>query len=121
MRNIDELIDEALSEEESALLRDVGEDKNVMERALGMFGAGVGWTISVMMVVQTAMFIVGFWTAWNFFQAAEPVAQLRWGLPTIVLLLAALIVKVSVVPAIHHNRMMRELKFMELQIARLRG
>jgi len=57
---------------------------------------------------------------WHFFEASEPVAQLRWGLPAAVLLLMSLIIKLAVAPAIHHNRLMRELKRIELQIARMR-
>jgi hypothetical protein len=60
------------------------------------------------------------WATWNFFEASEPVAQLRWGLPAAVLLLMSLIVKLAVAPAVHHNRLMRELKRLEFQIARMR-
>lgn len=52
--------------------------------------------------------------------ATEPVAQLRWGLPAAVLVLMSLIIKLAVAPTIHHNRLMRELKRIELQIARMR-
>jgi hypothetical protein len=55
-----------------------------------------------------------------FFEATDPVVQLRWGLPAAVLLLASLAVKLAVAPAIHANRIMRELKRLELQIARAR-
>lgn len=44
--------------------------------------------------------------------------QLRWGLPAAVLLLGATMVKLAVAPALFHNRVMRELKRIELQIAR---
>jgi membrane protein YdbS with pleckstrin-like domain len=115
------MIDEALGQEESELLRRIGGEPNLAERALGLFGAGVGWPVALMMLLQTAMFIAGVWAAWNFFQAAEPFTQLRWGLPAAVLLLMSLIVKLAVVPAIHHNRIMRELKRIELQIARTRA
>ena len=121
MRDVDQLIEEALGEEESDLLRRIGGEPGFYERALGMFGAGVRWTVVLMMVVQSALFIAGVWAAWNFFEAADPVTQLRWGLPAAVLLLMALIVKTAVAPAIHHDRLMRELKRIELQIARMRG
>lgn len=52
-----------------------------------------------------------------FFEATEPVTQLRWGLPAAVLMLMALAIKLSVAPAIHANRIMSELKRIELQIA----
>ncbi|MDP2318801.1 MAG: hypothetical protein Q8O42_05605 [Acidobacteriota bacterium] len=120
MRDLEQMIDEALGQEESELLRSIAGEPSLVERALGMFGAGVGWMVMLMMVVQTALFVAGVWAGWNFFEASEPVAQLRWGLPAAVLLLMSLIIKLAVAPAIHHNRLMRELKRIELQIARMR-
>lgn len=120
MRDLDRMIDEALGHEESELLRRISGEPNLAERALGMFGAGVGWMVALMMLIQTALFIAGVWAGWNFFGASEPVAQLRWGLPAAVLLLMSLIIKLAVAPAVHHNRLMRELKRLELQMARMR-
>ena len=90
MRNVDELIDEALDAEERELLRAIGEEPGFVERALGMFGAGVRWMVVFMMVGQTLLFVAGVWAAWSFFEATDPVTQLRWGLPAAVLLLASL-------------------------------
>jgi hypothetical protein len=118
MRDVDKLIEEALESEERELLRSIGDKPGFVERALGMFGAGVKWMVAFMMVGQALLFLVGVWTAWNFFEANEPVAQLRWGLPAAVLLLASLAVKLAVGPAIHANRIMCELKRIELQLAR---
>jgi len=121
MRDLDRMIEEALGQEESELLRTVSGDPTFFERALGMFGAGVGWMVVLMMAIQSALFIAGVWAGWNFFAASEPVAQLRWGLPAAVLLLMSLIIKLAVAPTLHHNRLMRELKRLELQIARMRA
>jgi hypothetical protein len=118
MRDVDAMIDEALGREESELLRRIGGEPNILERALGLFGAGTGWMVALMMALQSILFLGGLWAAWNFFEAAEPAVQLRWGLPSAVLLLMALMVKLAVAPAIYHNRLMLELKRIELQIAR---
>ncbi len=118
MRDLDTMIDEALGKEESELLRQIGGEPGLIERALGMFGAGVEWMVWVMMILQTLLFIAGAWAAWMFFEAVDPVTQLRYGLPAAVLLLTSLMIKLAVAPAIHHNRIMRELKRVELQLAR---
>ena len=118
MRDLERMIDEALGREESELLRRIGGEPGFFERALGMFGAGVGWMVAFMMFGQAMLFIAGAWAAWMFFEATDPVTELRWGLPSAVLLLASLAVKLSVGPPIHANRIMRELKRLELQIAR---
>lgn len=118
MRNVDELIDEALDAEERELLRSIGDEPGFVERAMGLFGAGMGWMVTFMMVGQTLLFLAGVWAAWGFFEASDPVTQLRWGFPAAVLLLASLAVKLAVAAPIHANQIMRELKRIELQIAR---
>ncbi len=120
MRDVDKLIEEALGDEESELLRRIGEPPSFFERALGMFGAGVKWMVALMMVIQGLLFIAGVWAAWMFFEAVDPVTQLRWGLPAAVLLPMSLAIKLAVAPSIHADRLMRELKRIELQLARSR-
>ena len=118
MRDLDKMIEDALGDEESEVLRRIGRDEGFIERAMGMFGAGLQWTVRFMLFGQTVLFFAGVWATWSFFEAEDPVTQLRWGLPAAVLLLWALAVKLAVAPAIFHNRVMRELKRIELQIAR---
>lgn len=119
MRDVDELIDEAINAEERELLRSIGDDPGLVERMLGMTGPEIVWMVWVMMVFQTLLFVGGLYAAWMFFEAGEPVTQLRWGLPAAVLLLMALLIKLAVPPAIQTKRLMRELKRIELQIVRL--
>ena len=118
MRDLDKMIEDALGDEESEVLRGIGGDAGFIERAMGMFGAGLEWTVRFMAFGQAMLFFVGAWAAWKFFQAGDPVLQLRWGLPAAVLLLGSLAVKLALGPPIFHNRVMRELKRIELQIAR---
>ena len=119
MSDVDELIDEAINAEERELLRSIGDEPGFVERMLGMTGPEIVWMVWVMMVFQTLVFFAGLYAAWMFFEAAEPVTQLRWGLPAVVLLLMALLVKLAVPPAIQTKRLMRELKRIELQIVRM--
>ena len=117
MQELDKMIEDALGHEESEVLRRIGGDAGFVERAMGMFGAGMEWMVRFMLFGQALLFFAGVWAAWNFFQAGEPVLQLRWGLPAAVLLLGSLAVKLAVGPPIFHNRVMRELKRIVLQIA----
>ncbi len=117
MQNIDSKIDDALDAEERALLRSLDE-QGFFAQAAGVFGGPTGWVSGVMMAAQAALFITGVWASWNFFEAAEPVNQLRWGLPAAVLLILATMLKMALVPRMESNRLMRELKRIELQLAR---
>ncbi len=121
MRDIDAMIDEALGEEERALLHSIGEEPGFFRQALGVFGGPTGWVSMVMMGAQAVTFIAGVWAAWRFFEAQDALAALRWGLPAAVLVLTSLMIKMAVWPQMHINRVMRELKRIELQIARSRS
>ena len=61
--------------------------------------------------------IAGVWAAWHFFQAGDPVSQLRWGLPAATLLILATILKMALLPRMETNHIIRELKRLELQLA----
>ena len=118
MRDLDQMIDEALDSEQRQLLRSIGDEPGFFRQVFGVFGGATGWVNLLLMVVQTALFIAGVWAAWNFFGAGEPLTAIRWGIPAAVLLLMALIIKMGVWLTIQANRVIRELKRIELQIAR---
>jgi hypothetical protein len=121
MRDLDRMIDEALDTEERELLRSIGEEPGYLRQAIGVFSGRTGWVNVVLMIVQGIAFLAGAWAAWHFFKMDEPVAQLRWGFPAAVLLILSAIIKMAVLPRIETNRIIRELKRIELQIARSRA
>ncbi|MDZ4308078.1 DUF6768 family protein [Allopontixanthobacter sp.] len=121
MRDPDLLIDEALDAEERELLRSMGEESGFLTQSLAVLQGPTGWVKVVIMIAQAVMFLAGVWTAWHFFNAVEPVQQLRWGLPSAVLLIVSIIMKMALIPSLEANRLMRELKRIELQLARSSG
>jgi hypothetical protein len=72
------------------------------------------------MVTQSVLFLAGCWAAWEFFRSTDALGALHWGLPASVAILASLVIKLSMWPTIHTNRIIRELKRVELQIAILK-
>ena len=118
MRDLDRIIDEALDAEERELLRGIGEEPGYFDQVLGIFSGRLAWVSALLMVVQGAAFLAGAWAAWNFFAAEEALTALRWGLPAAVLLLMSLTIKMAMWPTLQANRLMRELKRIELQLAR---
>jgi hypothetical protein len=121
MPDLERMIDQALHEEEGDLLRRMGEEPAFMDQAFGIFGGRTGWVNAYLIVAQTLIFFAGVWTAWMFFAAGDAVTQLRWGLPAAVLLLMAVMLKMAVWPTIQTNRVLRELKLIQLQLARKTG
>ncbi len=121
MRDIDRMIDEAIYEEEGELLRQIGEEPGFFAQAFGIFGGRIGWVNVLLTAVQTVFFLAGVWAAWMFFLAADPVAQLTWGLPAIALLIMALMLKMMVWQTLQTNRLLRDIKLIQLQLARRAG
>jgi hypothetical protein len=117
MRDLDRMIDEALGDEERELLKRIGEEPGFFGQAFGLFRGPGGWVNVVVMVAQGVLFLAGAYAAWRFFEAVEPVTQLRWGLPSAVLLILSAILKMSLVPRMEGNHVVRELKRLELQLA----
>ncbi len=118
MRDVDNLIEEALGREEKEILDRIGEDPGFFGMAFGLFSGRLGWVNILLMVVQAVAFLAGAYAAWMFFEAGDPVSQLRWGLPSAVLLILATMIKMGMWPNIHADRLMRELKRIELQLVR---
>ena len=117
MRDIDALIEQALGSEEREFLSRIGDDPGFFGMALGLFSGRLGWVNFVLVTAQIVTSIAGAYAAWMFFEAADPVSQLRWGLPSAVLLILSMMVKMAMWPNLHADRLMRELKRIELQIA----
>jgi hypothetical protein len=120
MRDVDNLIEEALGREESEILKQIGEEPGFFGMAFGLFSGRLGWVNILLMVVQGVTFLAGAYAAWMFFEAGDAVSQLRWGLPSAVLLILSTMIKIGMWPNIHADRLMRELKRIELQLARAR-
>ncbi len=109
-------IDDAIAAEEAALLRAIRDEPGYFTQARSIFGGETGWVNVILMIAQTAMFVAGAYATWRFFGATETLEALRWGLPGAVLLLMALIVKLSLWPVLQTNRVLRALKRLELAI-----
>ena len=120
MSKLDRLIEEALSEQDEDMLR---ETKELGWFALGasQFSGKLGWVSWVIMITQTALFFLAVWTGWHFFAASDVLTALKWGLPSATLMIVASILKTSLMPQMQADRILRELKRVELMIARKPG
>lgn len=115
--DIDTLIANTLKDEDRALLARAGAEPGYFRQLGEAFGGPTGWVNVVLMITQTVLFIGGVWAAWQFFHATEALEALRWGLPSAVLILSSLMLKLAIWPAIHANRTIHALRRLELQLA----
>lgn len=115
---LDQMIDEALDAEERELLAQIGGEPGYFAQTFSLFTGELGWVTWLLMVIQGLMFVAGVYAAVQFFNASDALEALRWGLPSVVLILMAAMFKLTLWPSLQANRVIREVKRLELQIAR---
>ncbi len=115
MDKLDRLIESALENEDQQLVEDT--------RELGFFALGLkqftgklGWVTWVTMTVQGLMFLGGVWCAVQFYGTQDVLSATKWGLTAAVLMLAATALKLSLAPQMQADRILRELKRIELMV-----
>jgi len=118
---LDRMINRALEEESRTPESVFGHEPGHFEVGLSLFKGPRGWANLLTMAMQILMFAGGAWLAWLFFQAADPLAALKTGLPAAVLLIMALVTKTALVPFMAENRLLLELRRLELRVERLRA
>lgn len=121
MTEFDRKIESALAEDERALLARIGAEDGYFTQIAGLFGGRTGWAAMVLVAAQAAMFGAGAYAAWKFFAAADALTALRWGLPAATLLLASLVTKLAFWPTLHINRVIAELRRLEVEVIRRQG
>ena len=61
---------------------------------------------------------LAIWAAWKMFQTTDPVMTIRWGVGVVVAVNVGLFMKGGLGLQMQNNRILRELKRVELQLAR---
>ncbi|WP_164118406.1 DUF6768 family protein [Sphingorhabdus sp. Alg239-R122] len=117
MNKLDDMLAETLSAEDQALLDEIRDEPGYFTQAFGLFRGNTGWVAWAIMIVQSIMFLAGAWMAIQFFGASDTVNQLRWGLPSAVLLILSSMFKLSLMPTMQANRVLREVRRLELTLS----
>lgn len=115
MSKIDEMIREALKCEEKQVLRD---DQELSFFALSMrqFKGVNGWVTWVIMIVQTTLFLIGVVCMIRMFVTDDLLPALKWGISGATALILGLQLKLSLVPQMQADRIMREIRRLELRL-----
>jgi hypothetical protein len=119
MSELDRMIEATLNEEDRAFFARLEREPGFFGQLIGLLAGPVGWINLVMLIALIAFFFGGVWCAWEFLQTSDVITALRWGLSSATLLIVAAILKIGTLwPSFQTNRMLREIKRLELQIAR---
>jgi hypothetical protein len=112
------LTEESLDDDERALLAKTGDEPGYFGQAMNTFRGPLAWVVWLIYLLNIASFAGFLYATWRFLGTTEPLAALHWGVAAIVLINFTLFFKGSMGAHGETNRILRELKRVELQIAR---
>jgi len=118
MSNLDRMIEEALDTEDRAILERYGE-QGVFAQMFSVYDGKMRWLAVMATVMTFALFIGAVYCAWKFFGATDAVPATRWAAAALVLMVMVGFLKLWFWLRMESNRILREVKRVELQVARL--
>ena len=107
------MIEAALSGQDQRILSET-EELGCFALGFSQFRGKLGWVTWVIMSVQITLFAISIWCAIRFFGSTEPLEAIKWGIPGGVLMLMATLMKLSLWPQMQADRVIREVKRLEL-------
>ena len=116
MKQLDEMIEETLSEEEQALLRERDDEPGYLRQAFGLFRGPLGWVMWFVYVAQLLLFLVAAYALWQLFTTADVVTALRWGFGAVLLVQIVTFLRGFMGVHFEANRVLRAVKRLELRL-----
>ncbi|MEO1135421.1 MAG: DUF6768 family protein [Pseudomonadota bacterium] len=120
MDDLDRKIEEALSADDREMLNEFGE-QGLIGQFKSVFQGRMAWVSSMSLIVGTIINITFFYAAWKFFTVVDVNAKLLWGGGAWFLATMVAFMKVWFWMRMESNRVLREIKRLELQIAHMKG
>ncbi len=120
MSKIDDLISGALTAEDRALLAAHGEP-GYLTQAFGLFRGPMGPVMWLVNIAAGIAFLAGAYAVWQMFDTTDVLAAVKWGIASLFLFQVTTMCKSFMGNHMEANRMLRELKRVELQLSLLRA
>lgn len=119
MDKIDDLIGQALTEEDRALLASHSEP-GYLAQAFGLFRGPMAWVMWLVNIASGVAFLAGVYAIWRMFGTTDPLVAVKWGVASLFLFQVTTMCKTLMGNRMEANRLLRELKRVELQVSLLR-
>ena len=120
MEDIDQLIKETLTNEESKFY-DSLEEQNVLGMIGGLFAGKNKWIMVLMNIMTLIFFGLFVYCAVSFFDTTETNELIKRGLGSLVFLIGVSMLKIFAWMQMDKNAILREMKRLELQVSSLSG
>ena len=115
IEEIDQLIKETLSEEESNFYDNL-EEQNIFQMVLGLFKGKNKWIMFLMNFMTLVFFSLFIYCIIQFFNVDETKELIKWATGTIIFLLGVSMLKIFAWMQMDKNALLREIKRLELLI-----
>jgi magnesium-transporting ATPase (P-type) len=120
MTSIDEKIKQALSEEYQEIIKENDKiDANPFKQMSVGFKGKMAWMYILVMVFSTLFALISFYSIYQFYYETEMKSLMGWGITIIVSVLLTQITKMWLWSEMGRNRVIREIKLLELQLAQV--
>lgn len=117
-QNIDKLIREALSEEESQAYDDLGE-QSLVAMLLGVFRGRMRFVSIASGIIMLVFLVFAIYAGIRFLDTDVPSEQILWGAVFFLMSGSVMTMKIWYWMEMQKNQMIREIKRVELQVANL--
>ncbi|HYD86613.1 MAG TPA: DUF6768 family protein [Vitreimonas sp.] len=119
MTNLDQAIRQALSAEDAEFLARFDKEAPLHSQVLGTFSGPMGALNVFAAIITFAMFGAAVYCAYNLFLASDARTAVLWSVGVVVSMLAVAMLKIYFWMEINKSAVLREVKRLELQVARL--
>ena len=119
MNQIDDDIRQALSAEDAEALERYATEPSLVQRVLEAFSGRLALLNALALFLGFALFGVGLYSAWRFMSESDLAEMLKWGGATGLAALSMIATKLWFWSELRSNAVIREIKRLELQVARL--
>lgn len=119
MNNIDQKIQDALRRDGAG--RDLLDEPNILEETLTAFRGRNRFISTFAFIISFVVFGAAVWAGWKFYGAETLQTQVQWGALAFLGILMVSFLKLWFWLEMHTNRVLRELKRVELLLLTRRG
>ncbi len=116
IEKIDEIIKEALTQEEARFYDEL-EEQNLYQMLGGIFKGKLGWLVVIMNIVIVIFFGLFVYCIIQFFETNNTNELIKWGLGSVVFLIGISMLKIFAWMQMDKNSIIRELKRLEFQVS----
>ncbi|MDP6720438.1 MAG: hypothetical protein QGG36_19960 [Pirellulaceae bacterium] len=117
--DIDNKIKQALAEEDAELYAQFAQEPSLLEQGLELLQSRNRWMTALVMIVMTIFMVAGVYSLWRFSAADEVKSLIAWAMGFGFSMAAVSMMKIWAWMEMEKNNTVREIKRLELQVARL--